>query len=616
MARISEETIARIRDAADILDVVSSYVQLKRRGRNWFGLCPFHQEKTPSFSVNQQKQIFHCFGCGRGGNAFTFVMELEKLEFVEAVQRLGEQYGIPVELTGTTDPRRKATVQQILDLCDLAAEIYRNNLQGNTGAKVRAYLKQRGITEATQALFRIGYAPPGWENLLQAVGSRQFSREALDQSGLFTAGDRGPYDRFRSRIMFPITNISERVVAFGGRIFESDPSGGDSRAGEVAKYINSPETPVYHKGEILYGLSLTRNHIRDQDAAIIVEGYLDLIQLYQADIKHLVAVSGTALTDRHARELRKLTSNVFLAYDGDAAGVQAAIRGGYTLLRNGLTPRVVSLPPDVDPDDWVRAEGPEPLLKAVDSAEPLLEFHRSHFQGDLTQTGDLRRLLDEILQELVQVRDPLVRELHLKRVADLTGIDERPLHEALQRITRIRPREEESEDQPEASRVIIEPTRSHKAQMTLIRLAFHDSDQVLNLLLDHTREELFTHPVLKNIWQALDSVLQQGTVPDPGGIMDQLATMEEHQVLSQILMSEEYPAEDRAHEDQVLFLAIDCLTVLHREVLQRQIEQRRLDLRQAEMQTGQSPAEIIAEVATLQQQLANLSQLFNRYRTG
>ncbi len=607
MARIPEETINRIRDAADILDVVSGYVQLKRRGRNWFGLCPFHQEKTPSFSVNPQKQIFHCFGCGKGGNAISFVMELEKLEFVEAVQRLGERYGIPVELSGTTDPRKKATVQQVLDLCELAADIYRENLQSDAGAKVRAYLKQRGVTDASQALFKIGYALPGWDNLLKAVGTQKFTQEALNQSGLFASGDRGPYDRFRSRIMFPITNVAGRVVAFAGRVFESD---------DTAKYINSPETPVYHKGEILYGLSLTRSHIRDQETAIIVEGYLDLIQLYQAGIKHIVAVSGTALTERHARELRKLTGNIFLAYDGDDAGIRAAIRGGYTLLRGGLSPRVVNLPPDLDPDDWVQKEGPGPFLKAVEAAAQLLEFHLAHFQGDLKETGDMRRFLDEILQELAQVQDPLVRELHLKRVADLVSIDERRLYEVLQRIPRARIRDEGDEAQPEKGRVIIEPTRSNKAQMALISLAFHDNDRLLNLLLDHTSDELFTHPVLKNIWRVVVTALRQGTIPEPGGIMDKLSADEERQVLSQALMSEETAAGDTEQAGDVMPLAIDCLTTLHRDALQRQIDERRQDLRRAEQQSGQPPAEVVAEVAALQRQLAGLGEQFSKYRVG
>ncbi|UCH10064.1 MAG: DNA primase [Fidelibacterota bacterium] len=606
MARIPEETIARIRDTADILDVVSGYVQLKRRGRNYFGLCPFHQEKTPSFSVNQQKQIFHCFGCGRGGNAITFIMELEKVEFVEAVQRLGERYGIPVELTGTTDPRRKATVQQILDLCELAAEFYQKKLRGSTGEKVRTYLKKRGITEESQAQFRIGYAPPGWENLWKAVGSQRFSREALNQSGLFTTSEKGTFDRFRSRIMFPITNIAGRVVAFGGRVFEAD---------DPAKYVNSPETPVYHKSEILYGLALTRDKIRDQEAAIIVEGYLDLIQLHQAGIHNIVAVSGTALTDRHARELRKLTPNVFLAYDGDAAGIQAAIRGGYTLLRNGLDPRVVPIPAEVDPDDWVHQEGPEPFLKTTEKAVPLLDFHRNRFQGDLTQATDMRRFLDDVLVELVQIQDPLIQELHLKRLAEITNLDERPIREALGRIPRIRSRPEQDESQPVKDRIIIEPTRLHRAQMALIRLAFQDNDRVLNMLLDHATAELFSHPALKTIWEVVAAILQQSQVPSTGTVMDRLASEQEQRLLSQILMSEQATT-DETDDTGNLELAVDCLTVLHKESLKQKIEQRRLDLRQVEKQTGQSPDEIVAEVAHLQRELANLHQQFDKYRSG
>jgi DNA primase len=600
MARIPEETITRIRDSADILDVVSDYVQLKRRGRNYFGLCPFHQEKTPSFSVNQQKQIFHCFGCGRGGNSITFVMELEKVEFVDAVQRLGEKYGIPVELAGTTDPKHKATVQQILDLYDLAVDFYQKELRGDSGTKVREYLGERGLSEATIALFKMGYAPPGWDNLLKLVMAKKFSREALNQSGLFSAGERGPYDRFRSRIMFPISNIGGRVVALAGRVFESD---------DPAKYVNSPETPVYHKSDILYGYALTRNDIRDQETAVIVEGYMDLIQLYQAGIHNIVAVSGTALTDRHARELRKLTPDIYLAYDGDSAGIQAAIRGGYTLLRNGLDPKIVQLPPDLDPDDWVLKEGPEPFLEAAKKGVPLLEFHRDHFRGDLSQAVDMRRFLDETLVELVQIQDPLVHELHLKKVADLTGLDERPIRQALQRIPRLRSRGAEAETPSEPALSLIEPSRSHKAQMVLLRLAFEDSDQVLNLILDHTREELFSHPLLHKIWTNVEKVLNQGTIPDASAIMDQLASDEERQVLSQILMAEELASvEDKS---QLIDLAADCLTILHRATLQQKIEQRRLELRKAEREGTVPPADLVSEVAALQRELANLKQQFS-----
>jgi len=604
MARIPEETINRIRDTADILDVVSGYVQLKRRGRNWFGLCPFHQEKTPSFSVNQQKQIFHCFGCGRGGNAISFLMEVEKLDFVDAVKRLGEQVGIEVELSGPSDPRRKATVQQIMDLYELATALYQKNLQGSAGAKVRDYLVQRGISPPTQALFKLGYTLPQWDQLLKAVSDKKFSQEALDKSGLFITGQRGPYDRFRSRIMFPISSAAGRVLALAGRIYDTDPSEG--RTSDPAKYVNSPETPVYHKSAVLYGLHLSRNLIRERDAAIIVEGYLDLIQLYQAGIKHVVAVSGTALTNQHARELKKLTPHIVLAYDGDAAGIQAAIRGGYTLLRGGLSPKITQLPEGMDPDDWVKEAGPEPFLQATQEALPLVEFHVLHFQGNLRETADLRRFLEEGLQELAQVPDPLVRELHLKELAELTGIDERRLHEALRAIPKRRYGAPQTDEETPQQALIVEPTRSHKAQMALIQLAFQEDETALNLLADITKPHLFTHPVLQTIWGVIDPLLHSGNIPEPRHVMDQLPEESDRQILSHLLM--------RAEEiSDPMTLAIDCLTTLRRDDLKREIELKRQDLRVAE-QAGEAATELITEITTLQQRLGIIGEQFDTYR--
>ncbi|MBA7481496.1 DNA primase [subsurface metagenome] len=597
MARIPEETINRIRDTADILDVVSSYVQLKRRGHNWFGLCPFHQEKTPSFSVNQQKQIFHCFGCGRGGNAISFLMEVEKLDFVDAVKRLGEQVGIEVELSGPSDPRRKATVQQIMDLYELATALYQKNLQGSAGAKVRDYLVQRGILPPTQALFKLGYALPQWDQLLKAVADKKFSQEALNKSGLFIAGERGPYDRFRSRIMFPISSVVGRALALAGRVYDTD---------DPAKYVNSPETPVYHKSAVLYGLHLSRNFIRERDTAIIVEGYLDLIQLYQAGIKHVVAVSGTALTNQHARELKKLTPHIVLAYDGDAAGIQAAIRGGYTLLRGGLSPKITQLPEGMDPDDWVKEAGPEPFLQATQEALPLVEFHVRHFQGNLRETADLRRFLEEGLQELAQVPDPLVRELHLKELAELTGIDERRLHEALRAIPKRRYGALQRAEEAPQQAPIVEPTRSHKAQMALIQLAFQENETALNLLADMTKPDLFTHPVLQRIWAAVSPQLHSGNIPEPRHVMDQLPEESDRQILSHLLMRAEETSDP-------MILAIDCLTTLRRDDLKREIELKRQGLREAE-QAGEATTELIAEIAALQRHLGNIGEQFESYR--
>ena len=266
------------------------------------------------------------------------------------------------------------------------------------------------------------------------------------------------------------------------------------------------------------------------------------------------------------------------------------------------------MPKDQDPDDWVREAGPEPFLKAVDAAMPLLEFHLQYFGGDPAQPGDLRRFLDETLRELVQVPDPLVQELNLKQVAELTGIDERRLHKALDALPKFKPRHQKENGQADRPG-IIEDTRSNKAQMALVGLAFQDSEPVLNLLADKAQIELFTHPVLRAIWQVIDPALKNGNIPDSAGMMDQLASDEQRQVLSQILMKV-------IEEGNPLNLAIDCLTALHRDTLQQQIDQRRRDLRLAEKESGQPPPDLITEVATLQRDLANLGQYLQKYRTA
>ncbi len=354
MARISQETIDRIRNSADIVDVVSQYVNLKKRGRNFFGLCPFHDERTPSFSVAPDKEIYHCFGCGTGGSVFNFVMEHENLSFVEAVQQLGRQYGIEVELTG--DSGSKQLFTQLYELHEIAATAYSKNLSTDGGKAALDYLLGRGLSAETLEEFRVGFAPDAWEFLTEKVKGKGYSRESVDKSGLFGKGKQGVVDRFRSRIMFPIMNRSGKVIAFGGRVFASD---------DPAKYMNSPETPLYRKSEVFYGYHKTASAVRNAGSAILVEGYMDFLQLYQAGIQNVLAVSGTAFTDRHAVQIGKITQKVYLAYDGDEAGQKAALRAGYALLQNGIAALVVQVPEGLDPDDWVQKEELIQLTKGL-----------------------------------------------------------------------------------------------------------------------------------------------------------------------------------------------------------------------------------------------------------
>ncbi len=325
--RIPEETIEAIRAAIDIVEVVGEYVPLRRRGANWFGLCPFHEEKTPSFSVNPHLGIFKCFGCGRGGDVFAFIQQIEHVSFVEAVRMLAERAGIPLpDGEEEADDPRPALYHALR----FAARFYFEQLtQSEAGQVARAYLKQRGIHPEAVRRFGLGYAPNAWDALLKAATEAGIRSEVLEQAGLVLPRKErgGYYDRFRHRLMFPIFSHTGRVVGFGGRLLEPDP--------EQPKYINTPETPVYHKGRILYGLYQARQALRTQEEAILVEGYTDVIALHQAGIEHVVATSGTALTPDQARLLARYVRRVVLLFDADAAGQQAALRSIELFLERG-----------------------------------------------------------------------------------------------------------------------------------------------------------------------------------------------------------------------------------------------------------------------------------------
>ena len=318
MARISEQIIEQIRSTADIIEVLSDYMQLKKRGRNYFGLCPFHDEKTASFSVNPERQIYKCFGCNVGGGVINFIMEIESMEFVNAVKHLANKYSIELQIDDVLNQSGNLT-SQLFQIYSQTAHTFHNNLDSNQGQKVLSHLESRGLSKEIIQKFKLGYSLKQKDTLLTAFRKKGVKGDVMKQSGLFIDTKSGYMDRFRGRIMFSIHNSSGKISAFAGRVFESD---------EPAKYVNSPETSIYKKSKILYGLHETKQIIRERKSVIVVEGYLDFLQLYQSGIHNCVAVSGTAFTDQHALQLKRFCNDVYLAYDGDSAGKAAAIRAG------------------------------------------------------------------------------------------------------------------------------------------------------------------------------------------------------------------------------------------------------------------------------------------------
>ncbi|RKY50318.1 MAG: DNA primase, partial [Candidatus Neomarinimicrobiota bacterium] len=322
MGRIPEHVIEQIKESNDIVDVVSSYISLTRKGQNYWARCPFHQEKTASFSVSPSKQIYHCFGCGAGGNVINFVMTYEKITFPEALHSLADRAGISLEeYTYQLSEEEKSISSQLYELHRLAIDLYRKALKSPEGKTAREYLIKRGLDDETLNTFEIGYAPEAWDTLLKAALMKKFDEKLLISSGLVTESERKKkYDRFRNRIMFPVFDIRGNPVGFGGRVLTGDDQG--------AKYLNSPETPVYHKSRILYGLHKSRDAIRKTDKVLIVEGYMDLLQLWQNGFTNIIAGSGTAFTPDHARIIKRFASKAVLCYDGDEAGQKAAVKTG------------------------------------------------------------------------------------------------------------------------------------------------------------------------------------------------------------------------------------------------------------------------------------------------
>ena len=438
----------RIRDATDIVELVSEHIQLTRRGRNFLGLCPFHEEKTPSFSVNPDRQFYHCFGCGVGGDVFKFIQEIDRVTFVEAIKFLAERAGIALPERSGPSREEAEAADELYRANDLAQKYFHHLLfKDDVGANARTYLQTRRLTDETIERFGLGYAPPEWDALLKVAGRRGLNPHSLERAGLALPRSTGSghYDRFRDRITFPIANLSDRTIAFGARALQPD---------QEPKYLNSPETPIYHKGRVLYGLSITRDAIRRQDAVLVVEGYMDLISLAQAGIQQVVATSGTALTEDHGRLLARFARQVVLLFDGDAAGSTAAMRACEALLGTGLDARVVSLPAEHDPDTFVQEHGPDVLLERAENAQSVLDFYLEQLaqQYDLSSIEGKAHAVERLKPLLAKPRDAVRRDLLLREVAERLSVDEQSLRHDLQASLRRpqQPRKAVAEPSPTA----------------------------------------------------------------------------------------------------------------------------------------------------------------------
>ncbi len=414
---IPDDLADRIRERIDIISIISEHINLKKSGQNYKGLCPFHSEKTPSFTVSPAKQIFHCFGCGVGGNVFHFLMRYDSLTFPQALRYLGERAGIKIPEPGKREGIEKDNKEELYKANELAAEYFYNNLaESREAEEARGYLKKRGIEKNTIEEFKIGYSLPQWEAAYRYLRQKGIDAATLEKAGLIIKKENGFYDRFRGRIIFPILDLKKRVIGFGGRVIDDS----------LPKYINSPESPIYIKGENLYCLEKARQEIVRRGYLLIVEGYLDAIMTYQMGVRNAAATLGTALTQGHIRLIKRFTNNLILIFDPDAAGKKAAIRSAPLFLEAGMKVKVAALTEGTDPDTFLRKNGVDAFVERLKNSERLFDFVFSEVRGKdhLTAIDDKMKVVNELLPLINGIPGRIEKNLYIKRLAEGLGIDE------------------------------------------------------------------------------------------------------------------------------------------------------------------------------------------------
>jgi len=420
MAGFSPATLERIRAASDIVDIIGAYLPLKKAGANFTALCPFHKEKTPSFHVNQHRQIFHCFGCHKGGDVFTFVKEYENIGFVDAVRRLAERAKIPLEFENSPGEQQSRHLKdQLLQIHDQIAQRWQNCLASEAaGQTARDYLAKRGVTADAIKLFRIGAAPELWDDTVNWARSKNFDLATVEKAGLILRKEGGEhyYDRFRGRLMFPICDEQGRVIGFSGRILSGDE--------KAAKYVNSPETPIFTKSKVFFGLDKSKRAILDAGFAIVCEGQLDLIACFMAGVQNVIAPQGTAFTEQHARILKRYVDEVVLCFDSDNAGQKAASRSFDLLLASGLTISVATLPTPHDPDSFIKQFGGSSFQEKIDGRLDFFEFYLNHLCAIHDIKTDKGKILvaKEMGEVLRRANSDVLIDLNAQRTSNRLGI--------------------------------------------------------------------------------------------------------------------------------------------------------------------------------------------------
>lgn len=583
MPQIPQNTIDKIRDQADIVDVISREVELKRKGVNYFGICPFHDENTPSFSVSQSKQIYKCFGgCDAGGNVFTFIMEFYKLTFFESAKLLADRYNIILDISDNYSSSNEYSFLKAVH--EDASLIFQQNLFSDIGKEPLQYLKKRNLTEQIIRKFRIGFAIDGWSGLINKIGPKYNNETSkLLKTGLFSRSEKGTvYDRFRSRIIFPISHQSGDVIAFGGR---------DYNKNDQAKYLNSPETAIYQKSNVLYGLNVTKSAITNSNNKyiILVEGYMDLLQLYQAGIEPVIAVSGTSLTKNHAAIIARYNKPVVILYDGDSAGGNAAIRAGFVLLQAGVEVYVVRPPGELDPDDWLLKDGREVLNDNIEKPSDFMEFHFNYSNAKTLKGVQKSNYLHNVISEIKNINDTIIKNELIKDLSEKLREKESDLIEILNQKKTYK----KSKTTVVKNSVFNFKTKLHRAELELIKVLIHSDFDKRKKLINDLGIDLFSHKLLSKIM----SKIRTDESIENSKIIDYFSEKGERDFISGLLMEEK----EIQNPDQIVK---DCLSTIQSAPLKTRIDDLRFVIQQKE-KSGADTSKELKEVMELQKKLYN-----------
>ena len=584
MGVIPPEKIDDVRAASDIVDVISGYMTLQSKGRNYFGLCPFHQEKTPSFSVNPEMQIFHCFGCGVGGNVFTFIMKMEGITFPDAVKMLAQTAGIllPEDSEDFSEYRDKEALFYANKMAN--DFFYKTLLENSEAVEAQKYLENRGISKDYIKEFNIGWAPNSWDGLIKLANKQSVPLSILSKAGLVIEKEQGGfYDRFRGRITFAIQNLTGQIVGFGARRITEDDS---------PKYINTPETDIYQKRFILYGLHQGRDEIRRNDRVIIVEGYTDVTSLHKYGIPNTVATSGTALTEHQAKILRRYTPNAIILYDSDSAGAKAAIRGADILLENGMEVKICTLPKGMDPDEFARTEGTEAVKETLEKSTPLIDFKLNNLReqgllGTASQQADAMR---DILTSVVKINDHIQRSFLIRDLAEKFHVEESVLWTEIKSLDRKnKAKLSQASEQKKQTQNTFFDTKRGAAELGLLQTAFLNPEIIPLILTNISKLEFKNteiHSVFVQIANDLNSNLSfvpqkyLGTIQDPA-----------------ILSSLSHILSKNVERGQTWQYAKDCIISIKISICDEEINRVRKEMQQS----SDKIAELMLEYKNLQE---------------